>query len=96
MKIFKFECLKDFGVLIVRNKKIDEVEIQDNIFAYLLSIERYGYSSLEEMQKDGYKTVDDLFDNNDPPKWNIDDLVENAFPKSWKVSWHKYDGVVDE
>lgn len=85
---------EDYGCLIVKNKNITEIDIQDRIYAFKNSYKAYGYSSLTEMKEDGYETVEEMMDH-EIPSWDVDELVEKAFPKSWKVSRYEFDGIVE-
>lgn len=85
---------EEYGLLIVRNKNVTEIDIRDKIYEFKNSYKAYGYSSLKEMREDGYETVDDLI-GSECPSWDVDNLVEKAFPKSWKVSRYEFDGTVE-
>ena len=70
MTIFKLvECSdydEDYGVLIVKNNDVTEIDIQDKIDEFKNSYKAYGYSSLEEMQQNGYETEEDMMENEIP------------------------------
>ena len=84
----------EYGLLVVKNKNVTEKDIQDKIYEFKNSYKAYGYDNLKEIREDGYKTVEEMMENEDTC-WDVDTLVEKAFPKSWKVSAYSFDGTVE-